>query len=245
MIGYSKTIFQVVQDSNESAPDAFSYNDGNDSAEIVRYTKPLLLEFYPDTNPSLLLPKSVFLINPFNNKQLIPADRYYEFLIEEEMREINFIAPKLGAIDVEASWEKDKKEKISKSQEFGGNLWVISAKTSANKTTENQESKFYGKKSRWEKQKPDLKYFENLEFKEKFPIISNNDDIKGLIEVLKSGSKPPEYYEINRTRYETNIRHFEQMFKFAIPYLGFECKIMENYERIEKENYSWKLIFKG
>lgn len=241
---YSKTIFQVVQDSKESAPDTFSYNEGNNDAEIVRYTKPLLIEIFPDTNPSLLLPKSVFLINPFNNKQLIPADNYYDYLKKEEMRELNFIAPYLGAIRVETLWRNEKKEKESEKQEFGVDLWVISAKTGTNNTTEKQESKSYGQKSKWDKLKPDLEFLESDEFKEKYPIISRNEDIKRLIDLLKSGKEPLKEIEINWTRNTTNIRQFELMFRFAIPYLGFDCNIKKNYEKVEKENDSWKLVFK-
>jgi hypothetical protein len=242
MTDISNTIIQVVQKQDESAPDSFTYNDGSNRSEIIRYTAPLLLEIYPETNPSLLLPKNVFLINPFNVKQLIPADEYYEFIKMEEIREINNIAPRLGAVKVEALWEKDNEEKSTNKQEIGGELWIASGKHETKEVEENKWSKNYSQKSGWAKQKPDFEFFESDEFKEKYPIIYYNDDLKLLIDSLKSG-KDSQYYEIHKTEFKSNIRQFEQMFKFAIPYLGFACNIRKNYEKVTKENYYWKLTF--
>ena len=244
MIDIFNTIIQVVQKQDESAPDSFTYNDRSDRSEIIRYTAPLLLEIYPETNKGLLLPKNVFLINPYNEKQLIPADEYYEYLRNEEANEIGYIPPYLGAIKAVFEWEKNEEEKSNQKEDYGGNIGgFISGKYGTKEEKENKELKSFSKEFEFEKnEKPNFEFLDSDEFKNKFPIICNNNEIKNCIDTLKKGNKM-RACRVNKTDLKINIRQFEQMFKFAIPYLGFECNIRKNYEKVIKEKYHWEIIF--
>ena len=242
MNDYSKKIIQVVGNYNESCQHLVPFNNNTDTTDIRKLSIESIRTIFPDTDYKLLIQNTPLLINPINPKQLLPAEHFYEYLLNEELSELILFVSMIGATKLEEWVKIENNESSSNNDNKKGNILELGGGFKDNESNNKNYKTEIRKTSVFKKHEPNFKWLDSEKFQKQCPLIFNNKDVKVIIEELKNGGTPSS--RINEYNTVTSdSRQYEKMLEAAISFLGVKCNIKKSYEKVKKEQYGWKIVF--